>query len=227
MAISSTNCASWITRIELLNEPQALERVVGCNMDDAPRLRHCIHDHRFRTTQPHPPIEPEHYTDTPSFAFHTHDSVSRIPKQSPKPTITKVSTTMSALSPTGPSQPTQDQAYETPGNPASANPREQAAQGFNASDNSASVDQRIPQKQASDAAGHHNAKFEEGAGVHGAPAGEEAKGLSDEDVGRHKELDGQQMAAPGEGRVADAVAKGGEGMGGGGSEPSFTSDLDR
>ncbi|KAF2622744.1 hypothetical protein BU25DRAFT_377155 [Macroventuria anomochaeta] len=134
---------------------------------------------------------------------------------------------MSALSPTGPSQPTQNQAYETPGNPVSANPTEKATQGFNASDNSASVDQRIPQKQASDAAGDRNAKFEEGAGVHGAPAGEERKGLSQEDVGRHKELDGQQMAAPGEGRVADAVAQGGKGMGGGGSEPSFTSDLDR
>ncbi|KAJ4982888.1 hypothetical protein SVAN01_11622 [Stagonosporopsis vannaccii] len=134
---------------------------------------------------------------------------------------------MSALSPTGPSQPTQDQAYQTPGNPASANPSERAAQGFNAADNSASVDQRIPQKQASDAAGDRNAKFEEGAGVHGAPAGEERKGLTHEDVGRHKELDGQQMAAPGEGRVAEAVRQGGKGMGGGGSEPSFTSDLDR
>lgn len=134
---------------------------------------------------------------------------------------------MSGLSPTGPSQPTQDQAYETPGNPASANPNEKAAQSFNASDNSASVDQRIPQKQASDAAGDRNAKFEEGAGVHGAPAGEERKGLTDEDVGRHNELDGQQMAAPGEGRVAEAVAKGGEGMGGGGSQPDLASDLDR
>ena len=121
---------------------------------------------------------------------------------------------MSALSPTGPSQPTQDQAYETPGNPASANPQEKAAQGFNAADNSASVDQRVPQKQASEAAGHHNAKFEEGAGVHGAPAGEEAKGLTSEDVGRHKELDGEQMAAPGEGKVAEAVRQGGKGMGG-------------
>ena len=91
----------------------------------------------------------------------------------------------------------------------------------------ASVDQRVPQKQASEAAGHRNAKFEEGAGVHGAPAGEEAKGLTNEDVGRHKELDGEQMAAPGEGKVAAAVRQGGKGMGGGGSEPSFTSDLDR
>ena len=134
---------------------------------------------------------------------------------------------MSALSPTGPSQPTQEQAYETPGNPVSANPAEKTAQGFNASDNSASVDQRIPQKQASDAAGDRNAKFEEGAGVHGAPAGEERKGLTNEDVGRNKELDGELMAAPGEGKVADAVAKGGKGMGGGGSEPDLASDLDR
>ncbi|KZM18517.1 uncharacterized protein EKO05_0002327 [Ascochyta rabiei] len=134
---------------------------------------------------------------------------------------------MSALSPTGPSQPTQDQAYQTPGNPVSANPTEQAQQSFNATDNSATVDQRIPRKQASDAAGDRNAKFEEGAGVHGAPAGEEAKGLSEEDVGRHKELDGQQMAAPGEGRVAAAVARGGKGMGGGGAEPDLASDLDR
>ena len=34
-------------------------------------------------------------------------------------------------------------------------------------------------------------------------------------------------AAPGEGKVAAAVRQGGKGMGGGGSEPSFTSDLDR
>jgi hypothetical protein len=134
---------------------------------------------------------------------------------------------MSALSPTGPSQPTQDQAYTTPGNPVSTNPSEKSQRGFNAADNSASVEQRLPQKQASAAAGDHNAKFEEGAGVHGAPAGEEKKGLTNEDVGRHKELDGQQMAAPGEGRVADAVAKGGKGMGGGGSEPDLASDLDR
>lgn len=63
--------------------------------------------------------------------------------------------------------------------------------------------------------------------MHGAPAGEERKGLSEEDVGRHRELDAQQMAAPGEGRVADAVAKGGHGTGGGGSQPGLESDLDR
>ncbi|KAF1946263.1 hypothetical protein EJ02DRAFT_394444 [Clathrospora elynae] len=134
---------------------------------------------------------------------------------------------MSGLDPKGPSQPTQDQAYTTPGNPAQKDPTEQQQTQFNAADNSASVDQRIPTKQATDAQGLQNAKFGEGKGTHGAPAGEEAKGLTEEDVGRHNELDGEQMAAPGEGRVADAVAKGGKGMGGGGEQPDLASDLDR
>ncbi|KAJ4372426.1 hypothetical protein N0V83_004200 [Neocucurbitaria cava] len=134
---------------------------------------------------------------------------------------------MSGLDPKGPSQPTQDQAYTTPGNPASSNPAEQQQSEFNAADNSASVDQRIPTKQASDEAGLRNAKYGEGAGIHGAPAGEEGKGYSKEDVGRHNELDGEQMAAPGEGRVADAVRQGGKGQGGGGEQPDLASDLDR
>lgn len=134
---------------------------------------------------------------------------------------------MSGLDPKGPSQPTQNQAYTTSGNPAQKDPSETLQSEFNAADNSASVDQRIPTKQASDAQGLKNAKFGEGKGVHGAPAGEEAKGLSREDVGRHNELDGEQMAAPGEGKVAAAVAQGGKGMGGGGEQPDLASDLDR
>jgi len=142
-------------------------------------------------------------------------------------TTTPHHATMSALDPKGSSQPSLNQAYTTPGNPAQKDPKEQAQTEFNASDNAATVDQRIPTKQATDAEGLRNAKFEQGKGVHGAPPGEEAKGLSHEDVGRHKELDAQQMAAPGEGRVADAVAKGGKGMGGGGEQPDLASDLDR
>jgi hypothetical protein len=138
----------------------------------------------------------------------------------------QINHSMSGLDPKGPSQPTLNQAYTTPGNPASQNPAEHAQASFNAADNSASVDQRIPTKQASDSQGLENAKAP-GGGRHGAPAGEEAKGLTDEDVGRHKELDGQQMAAPGEGDVAAAVAKGGKGQGGGGAEPDLASDLDR
>lgn len=134
---------------------------------------------------------------------------------------------MAALDPKGPSQPSTSQAYTSPGNPAQKDPKEQTQTEFNAADNSASTAQRVPTKQASDADGLRNAKFEEGKGVHGAPAGEERKGLSEEDVGRHRELDAQQMAAPGEGRVADAVAKGGHGTGGGGSQPGLESDLDR
>ncbi|KAF2132586.1 hypothetical protein P153DRAFT_283788 [Dothidotthia symphoricarpi CBS 119687] len=133
---------------------------------------------------------------------------------------------MSGLDPQGPSQPTLNQAYTTPGNPASKDPTEKSESEFNASDNSAIVDKRVPTKQASDAQGEANSKAP-GGGIHGAPAGEEAKGKTHEDVGRHNELDGEQMAAPGEGRVADAVAKGGKGMGGGGAEPDLASDLDR
>jgi hypothetical protein len=138
----------------------------------------------------------------------------------------KPRTMSSGQQPTGPSQPTLNQAYTTPGNPADKDPTEKAQSGFNAADNSASVEQRIPTKQASDAQGLENAKAP-GGGVHGAPAGEESKGLTEEDVGRHNELDGQQMAAPGEGEVADRVRQGGEGQGGGGAEPDLASDLDR
>ncbi|EMD63256.1 hypothetical protein COCSADRAFT_38122 [Bipolaris sorokiniana ND90Pr] len=134
---------------------------------------------------------------------------------------------MSALSPSAPSQPTTSQAYTTPGNPTEKTPQEQSQATFNASDNAAFADQRIPTKQATHEQGLQNAKFEEGKGVHGAPAGEESKGLSEEDVGRHKELDEQQMAMPGEGRVADAVARKGVGLGGGGAQPGLESDLDR
>lgn len=134
--------------------------------------------------------------------------------------------TMSGLDPQGPSQPTLNQAYTTPGNPVSKDPSEQLQSEFNATDNSAAVDKRIPTKQASDGQGEANAKAPSG-GIHGAPAGEEAKGKTEEDVGRHKELDGAQMAAPGEGRVAEAVAQGGKGLGGGGAEPDLASDLDR
>jgi len=61
-------------------------------------------------------------------------------------------------------------------------------------------------------------------GVRGAPPGEEAKGETEETMGRHNELDGQQMRASGEGQVADVVDKK---PGASGVQESFTSDLDR
>jgi len=61
-------------------------------------------------------------------------------------------------------------------------------------------------------------------GVRGAGPGEEAVGKTHEQVGRNQELDAQQMAAPGEGRIASAVD---EKPGATGVQPGFESDLDR
>jgi len=61
-------------------------------------------------------------------------------------------------------------------------------------------------------------------GIHGAPAGEEAKGQTEESTGRHNELDAEQMAAPGEGKVAAAVDRK---SGASGGEQGLESDLDR
>ncbi|KAF2013233.1 hypothetical protein BU24DRAFT_452178 [Aaosphaeria arxii CBS 175.79] len=134
---------------------------------------------------------------------------------------------MSDLNPTAPSQPTLNQAYTTPSNPVSKT----ASESHTASSHPPSghaIDQRIPPTQSSSTDDATPSSL--GRGVRGAGPGEEAKGLSDEDVGRHRELDGEQMAAPGEGRVADAVAgRGGLGgnLGGGGEQPDFVADLDR
>jgi hypothetical protein len=131
---------------------------------------------------------------------------------------------MSALDPSGASQPTLSEAYTTPGNPSSKNPSESQQTASNAADSSSPVEQRIPEKQASESQATAPSF---GRGIRGAPAGEEAKGKTEEDVGRHNELDGAQMAAPGEGKVADAVAgRGGDGNVGGEQE-DLASDLDR
>ncbi len=127
------------------------------------------------------------------------------------------------------SQPTPTDAFTTPSNPVSKDPSETSqSQSFNASDSAAHTSsQAVPQTQATHEQGLQNAKYGQGTGIHGAPAGEEAKGLTEEDVGRHNELDGAQMAAPGEGEVAEKVRRGGVGLGGGGEEPDLASDLDR
>lgn len=133
---------------------------------------------------------------------------------------------MSALSPTGPSQPTQNQAYTTPGNPSTKTPAESTQTAATSSQNAGStpVDQRIPTKQADESQATASSL---GRGIHGAPAGEESKGMSEEDVGRHQELDGQQMAAPGEGEIYEAVAGKDGKSGATGNEPDLAADLDR
>jgi hypothetical protein len=61
-------------------------------------------------------------------------------------------------------------------------------------------------------------------GIRGAPPGEEAKGYTQEDYSRKNELDAEQMAAPGEGKIADAVD---EKPGASGQQPGLESDLDK
>ncbi|KAF2468165.1 uncharacterized protein BDR25DRAFT_265836 [Lindgomyces ingoldianus] len=130
---------------------------------------------------------------------------------------------MSVPEPNAISQPTQSQTYTAPGNPASKSPPESIQTALNSLDGSRKVDQRVPTKQASDDQATASSL---GRGIHGAPPGEERKGLTEEDVGRHNELDAEQMGAPGEGRVADAVAgRGTKGVGG--EQEDLAADLDR
>ncbi|KAI4600896.1 hypothetical protein KJ359_013059 [Pestalotiopsis sp. 9143b] len=125
------------------------------------------------------------------------------------------------MDPTGPSQPPKATSYETQGVGVDSNPAElrsahsQHAQG-------ARVDQRVPTSQS---AGVHEATPTSVArGIRGAPPGEEQHGRTEEQVGRHRELDGEQMRAPGEGDVADVVSRK---PGASGSQPDLASDLDR
>jgi len=61
-------------------------------------------------------------------------------------------------------------------------------------------------------------------GIRGAPPGEEAKGFTQEDYGKHTELDAAQMAAPGEGKIYEAVE---EKPGADGAQPGLETDLER
>lgn len=134
---------------------------------------------------------------------------------------------MSTLTSNQPPQPTKAEAYTAPGNPSTKTPHEQAESAVHALDSSSSNQQQsypIPQRQAADSQASPQPQAR---GIHGAPAGEESKGLTEEDVGRHRELDGEQMAVPGEGRVADAVAGRGKSLGGGGEQPDLAADLDK
>lgn len=71
---------------------------------------------------------------------------------------------MSALDPSGPSQPTLNQAYTTPGNPVSKEPVEQAAADSNSLGSSKPVDKRIPSQQVAE--GTEGAAKAPGGGIH-------------------------------------------------------------
>jgi len=134
---------------------------------------------------------------------------------------------MAALDPKGPSQPTKQQAYETEGNPATLEPAESRAAGSNAQHtaNNSPVDRRVPQEQSPSTDQAQPTAL--GRGVRGAGPGEEVLGKTHEDVGRHRELDGQQMAAPGEGDVYQAVEGKHGKQGATGEQEDLASDLER
>jgi hypothetical protein len=120
-------------------------------------------------------------------------------------------------------QPPNDQAYNTQGNQVDKEPAEKAQSAANkASALSSDSSQKIPQKQSQGIEDATPSSL--GRGIHGAPPGEEAKGRTQEQEGRNQELDAEQMAAPGEGKVAAAVdAK----PGATGAEQGMETDLDR
>jgi hypothetical protein len=135
----------------------------------------------------------------------------------------------SGLDPSGPAQPNLSDAYTAKGNQATKEPAEQAQSQLNA--NAASnleniTDQRVPREQSSSI--HDATSSSLGYGVRGAPPGEEAKGKSQDQLDRSQELDAEQMAAPGERKVYEAVEGqlGGK-TGTGGEQPGLESDLDR
>lgn len=124
------------------------------------------------------------------------------------------------MDPTGPSQPPKATAYETEGVGIDSTPQE--LHSARSHTHGAAVEQRIPTSQSS---GIEEATPTSVArGIRGAPPGEEQYGRTEEQVGRHRELDGEQMRAPGEGNVADVVNRK---PGATGSEPDLASDLDR
>ncbi|KAK5174377.1 uncharacterized protein LTR77_001457 [Saxophila tyrrhenica] len=129
---------------------------------------------------------------------------------------------MAAVNPNEPSQPSQDIAYNTAGNPASKEPAEKATSQAQANSNAPHVDQRIPSKQTTtidEATPTSMAR-----GVRGKGASEDTSQLTDQEQGKSADVNAEQMAGYGEGRVAEAVDKQ---SGAGGGEPGLETDLDR
>lgn len=129
---------------------------------------------------------------------------------------------MSAMSPDEPAQPTQQTGLNQPGNPASKTGAE--ASTANTADNAPETERRtshdVPSTHDGDAR-----PSALGAGDTG-PLKERDISKSDQHpYSKNSELDGEQMRAPGEGEVADAV----KGGGGGGhlGEGDLVSDMDR
>jgi hypothetical protein len=123
------------------------------------------------------------------------------------------------MEPTGPSQPPKAAAYQTEGVGVESTPAE--LRSAREHPHGRIVEERIPTTQSSDT--QEATPTSMARGIRGAPPGEE-RYKTEEQVGRHRELEGEQMRAPGEGDVADAVDRK---PGASGSQPDLASDLDR
>ncbi|KAI1330859.1 hypothetical protein F5Y16DRAFT_361438 [Xylariaceae sp. FL0255] len=115
-------------------------------------------------------------------------------------------------------QPPMSAAYEVEGNAVDSTPAEQRAAHHHG--HGEQIEQRSSSKQPIENATASSLGY----GERGAPAGEERFGVSEEQAGRHRELEGEQMRAPGEGAVADAVR---QKPGASGAQPDLAKDLDR
>ncbi|KAI1102769.1 hypothetical protein F4804DRAFT_333927 [Jackrogersella minutella] len=124
------------------------------------------------------------------------------------------------MDPSGPAQPPKETAYKTQGNPTTSSLPEQRSARHHT--HGKPVEERVPPAKSSSQDDATPSSL--GYGIHGAPAGQERYGRTQEQVGRSRELDGDQMRAPGEGEVASAVERK---SGAGGSQPDLAGDLDR
>lgn len=121
----------------------------------------------------------------------------------------------------GPSQPPSNAAYKTEGNPTTSNPGEQREAHSNHPQGRIIDERRTPSNHPQN---QEAVPSSLGYGTHGAPSGEERTGKTNEQIGRHRELEGDKMRTLNEGEVADAVHRK---PGASGSQPDLASDLDR
>jgi hypothetical protein len=120
----------------------------------------------------------------------------------------------SALDPSVPSQPNQQVSLEQPTNPASKTAEEQAI----AQDTSQASEPPIDHRSQHDVPSSHGAEATSSSLGQGDTGALKQKDLPESDAQNYSEdpsTEGEQMRAPGEGDVADAVMRGGGKTGGG------------
>jgi len=130
---------------------------------------------------------------------------------------------MSSANPSGPSQPPQEKAYQTHGNPVTKEPSESRMADANTQSSSATVERRVPTEQTSSLDDATPSSLAQG--VREATTGDRVVIMPNTDDQGQNELDADQMAPPGEGKVYDAVV--GQSSGRSGEQPDLASDIDR